>query len=145
MLEWLFSAPLPVGAAAPDFNLPDDTGAMVSLSSMRGLDVLLVFYPADNTPGCTKQLCQLRDDRVRLKTKNVQVFGINPQNAHSHAGFRTKHRLPFPLLVDSNRRVAKLYHSGGLWIRRTVYLIGKDGKVLFSRRGMPWPDEISAR
>src|SRR5580765_997109 len=118
MFAWLFTAPLPVGAAAPDFTLPDDSGKPISLASLRGLDVLLVFYPADNTPGCTKQLCQLRDDRVRLRTRNVQVFGVNPQSAHSHAGFRAKHRLPFNLLVDKGRRVAKLYNAGGLWIRR---------------------------
>ena len=144
MLGWLFSDPLMVGSDAPDFTLPDDAGHLVSLSSMRGKNVLLVFYPGDNTPGCTKQLCQLRDDWDRLRSTGVAVFGVNPQSAGSHTSFRQKQRLPFPLLVDKGQKVAELYHANGLFVKRTVYLIGPDGKIRFGRRGMPTPDQVLA-
>jgi peroxiredoxin Q/BCP len=144
MLGWLFSDPLPVGSVAPDFTVPDDTGQIVSLSSLQGKNVVLVFYPGDDTPGCTKQLCQMRDNWDRLKSKNVQVFGVNPQSASSHAGFRRKQKLPFPLLVDKGQRVAALYHANGLFVKRTVYLIGAGGKIRLGRRGAPSPDEVLA-
>jgi peroxiredoxin Q/BCP len=119
-------------------------GNPVSLDSLRGRHVLLVFYPADNTPGCTKQLCQLRDHWDLLQSENIHVFGVNPQSAASHAGFRRKQRLPFPLLVDKGRNVTRLYNAGGLLIRRTVYLIGPDGTIRFAQRGMPSPQTILA-
>jgi peroxiredoxin Q/BCP len=144
MFGWLFSDPLMVGSDAPDFTLPDDAGHLVSLSSMRGKNVLLVFYPGDNTPGCTKQLCQLRDDWDRLRSTGVEVFGVNPQSAGSHTSFRQKQRLPFPLLVDKGQKVAELYHANGLFVKRTVYLIGVNGKIRFGRRGMPAPDQVLA-
>jgi peroxiredoxin Q/BCP len=144
MFGWLFSDPLMVGSLAPDFTLPDDTGHMVSLTSLHGRNILLVFYPADNTPGCTKQLCQLRDNWDRLRSTGVAVFGINPQSADSHTNFRKKQKLPFPLLVDKGQKVAELYHANGLFVKRTVYLIGPDGKIRFGRRGMPTPDQVLA-
>ena len=144
MLAWLFSVPLLVGSIAPDFALTDDAGHQVSLASLRGKYVLLVFYPRDNTPGCTAQLCQLRDNWDRVRSKNVQVFGVNPGSADSHAGFRRKHELPFPLLVDKGQKVASLYGASGLVVKRTVYLIGKDGTILFAKRGAPSPDEVLA-
>jgi peroxiredoxin Q/BCP len=144
MLSWLFSVPLLVGSIAPDFTLMDDAGQRVSLGALRGKNVLLVFYPRDNTPGCTMQLCQLRDYYERLQAKDVLVFGVNPQGTESHADFRRKQRLPFPLLVDKGQKVAGLYHASGLVLKRTVYLIGKDGKIRFAQRGMPPPDQILA-
>ena len=144
MFGWLFSDPLMVGTVAPDFNLPDDAGHNVSLTNLRGKNVLLVFYPADNTPGCTKQLCQLRDNWDRLRSTGVAVFGINPQSADSHVSFRKKQQLPFPLLVDKGQKVAELYQANGLFVKRTVYLIGPDGKIRFGRRGMPSPDQVLA-
>ncbi len=99
MFGWFFSDPSPVGSMAPDFTVADDTGQNVSLTSLGGKNVVLVFYPGDNTPGCTKQLCQMRDNWDRLKAKNVQVYGVNPQSAGSHSGFRQKQKLPF----DSTR------------------------------------------
>jgi peroxiredoxin Q/BCP len=144
MFGWLFSDPLMVGTVAPDFTLPDDAGHHVSLTSLRGRNVLLVFYPGDNTPGCTKQLCQLRDNWERLQSTGVAVFGINPQSADSHTNFRKKQRLPFPLLVDKGQKVAELYQANGLFVKRTVYLIGPDGKIRFGRRGMPTPDQVLA-
>ena len=144
MLTWLFSVPLLVGSVAPNFTLADEAGRRVSLESLRGKSVLLVFYPRDNTPGCTAQLCQMRDNWAKLQSKKVLVFGVNPQGAESHAGFREKHKLPFPLLVDKGQKVAGLYHSSGLAPRRTVYLIGADGRILFAKRGAPPPDEVLA-
>ena len=144
MFGWLFSDPLPVGSMAPDFTVADDTGQNVSLASLRGKNVVLVFYPGDNTPGCTKQLCQMRDNWDRLKAKNVQVYGVNPQTASSHAGFRQKQKLPFPLLVDNGQGVAKMYHASGPFVKRTVYLIDVDGKIRLARRGAPSPNEVLA-
>lgn len=144
MFSWLFSVPLLVGAIAPNFTLYDEMGRQVSLDSLRGKNVLLVFYPRDNTPGCTAQLCQMRDNWEKLRSKNVLVLGVNPQDAASHAGFREKQKLPFPLLVDKGQKVAALYHANGLFPKRTVYLIGADGTIRFAKRGAPPPDEILA-
>ena len=81
MLDWLFSDPLPVGTTAPDFTLPDDQGNPVSLKSLRGKNVVLVFYPRDETPVCTRQLCEFRDRWADVQSKNTVVFGVNPQDA----------------------------------------------------------------
>lgn len=144
MFSWLFSSPLPVGAPAPDFSLPDDSGSIVTLSALRGKKVVLVFYPGDDTPGCTKQLCQFRDDWSQARAAGVEVFGVNPGSARSHVKFRQKYKFPFPLLVDESQKVAELYHANGLIVKRTVYLIGADGVIRFSRRGMPAPSEVLA-
>ena len=145
MLSWLFSKPLPVGTPAPDFSLLDDAGRTVTLSALRGKSVVLVFYPGDDTPGCTKQLCEFRDQWAAAKGCGVNVFGVNPQGAKSHAKFREKFKLPFPLLVDRGRKVAALYHANGLIVKRTVYLVGPDGVIRFARRGKPAPEEVLAR
>ena len=142
MFSWLFSDPLEVGTPAPDFSLPDDAGRTVTLSALRGKRVVLVFYPADDTPGCTKQLCEFRDDWAEARGAGVEVFGVNPGSAKSHDKFRQKFKLPFPLLVDESQKVAQLYHAHGLIVKRTVYLIGKDGVIKFAQRGMPSPDEV---
>jgi peroxiredoxin Q/BCP len=144
MLSWLFSDPLPVGSPAPEFSLLDDAGGPVTLSALRGHYVALVFYPGDDTPGCTKQLCEFRDSWEAVRARGIQVFGVNPQNARSHARFREKFHLPFPLLVDEGRKVAALYQADGLIVKRTVYLIGPDGVIRLARRGMPKPAELLA-
>jgi len=144
MLDWLFSEPLPVGTMAPDFSMADDAGRTVTLSELRGRSVVLVFYPGDDTPGCTRQLCEFRDDWEGARSRGVEIFGVNPQSARSHTRFRGKYRLPFPLLVDQGRKVARLYHAQGLIVKRTVYLIGPDGAIRFARRGMPAPAEVLA-
>ncbi len=144
MFSWLFSDPLPVGAKAPDFTLPDDSGHTVELSALRGKSVVLVFYPGDDTPGCTKQLCQLRDDWSEAVARGVEVFGVNPGSAQSHDKFRRKFGFPFPLLVDQGQKVATLYHANGIIVKRTVYRIGPDGVIRFARRGMPSPHEMLA-
>jgi thioredoxin-dependent peroxiredoxin len=144
MFAWLFSDPLSVGAVAPDFALPDELGHKVSLSALRGRNVTLVFYPGDDTPGCTKQLCQFRDQWSKVRERGVQVFGVNPQSAAKHDRFRQKYHFPFPLLVDEGQKVAALYHANGLIVKRTVYVIGPDGKIRFGKRGMPDPAEVLA-
>ncbi|HBY62630.1 MAG TPA: peroxiredoxin [Solibacterales bacterium] len=142
MLSWLFSEPLPAGAAAPDFTLPDEQGRSVALSALRGKNVILVFYPGDDTSVCTRQLCELRERWPDLASRNTVAFGVNPQGARSHARFREKYGLPFPLLVDAGQAVSRLYHANGLIVKRTVYLIGPDGAIRFSRRGKPSANEI---
>ncbi len=144
MLSWLFSDPLPAGAPAPDFALPDESGHLVALSALRGRNVVLVFYPGDDTPGCTKQLCQFRDHWSQARARGVEVFGVNPQNALKHDKFRQKYHFQFPLLVDDGQKVAALYHANGLIVKRTVYVIGPDGKIRFGKRGMPDPAEVLA-
>lgn len=145
MLSWLFSDPLPVGTDAPPFTLKDEQGNVVSLLQHRGKqNVVLIFYPADDTPGCTKQACEVRDQWSLLSGHDVAVYGMNSGSAESHRKFRAKYRLPYPLLIDEGKRVAGLYNAGGLIIRRTVYLIGKDGKIKFAQRGMPSPSEVIA-
>lgn len=142
MFSWLFSDPLQPGAQAPDFTLADESGKTWTLSSLRGNNVLLIFYPGDDTPVCTRQLCQVRDRWDRVLAKNVAVFGVNPCNSRSHASFRRNHNFPFPLLVDAGKTVADLYNAGGLIVKRTVYLIGPDGKIAFAQRGTPDIDDV---
>ncbi len=144
MFSWLFSDPLPVGTPAPDFSLADDSGRVVTLSALRGKSIVLVFYPGDDTPGCTKQLCQFRESWDAARARGVEVFGVNPQSARSHVKFRQKFHFPFPLLVDQGQKVAALYHANGLIVKRTVYRIGPDGIIRFARRGMPSPEEVLA-
>jgi peroxiredoxin Q/BCP len=87
-------------------------------------------------------LCQFRDDWKEAQARGVKVFGVNPQSARSHGEFRRKYGFPFPLLVDSAQKVGTLYHTNGLIVKRTVYLIGPDGAIRFARRGVPPPHEV---
>lgn len=140
----LFQDPLPVGSAAPPFILPDENGDVFVLNLNRNKYVVLVFYPGDDTSICTAQLCEMRDNWERLKSRHAIVLGINPAEAGSHQAFKKKHSYPFPLLVDAGKRVARLYHAGGLVVKRTVYVIGRDGKILLAKRGKPSVDEVLA-
>ncbi len=142
MLSWLWSDPLPEGSTAPDFSAVNDAGRTVTLAALRGRNVVLVFYPGDDTPGCTKQLCDFRDRWDDARARGVEVYGVNPQAAAKHTRFRDKYKFPFPLLVDKGRQIARLYHADGIIIKRTVYLIGPDGTIRFARRGMPSPAEV---
>jgi thioredoxin-dependent peroxiredoxin len=141
-LGWLFGKPLAPGTPAPPFTLPDQDGRPVSLETFRGRGVALVFYPGDDTPVCRGQLCAFRDAWDLARERGVEVLGINPQGTESHARFRARRSLPFPLLVDRGGRVASLYHAGGRLVRRTVYLVGPDGRIRFARRGTPAPLEV---
>jgi len=142
MFSWLFGKPLAIGQVAPDFTLPDQDGRPVTLSRLRGRPVILVFYPADETRVCRQQLCEFRDMDGLANEKGVLVYGVNPGSAESHSRFRMRQNLPFPLLVDVNRKVASLYRANGLMVKRTVYLIGTDGRIRFSVRGKPSAEEV---
>jgi len=144
MFSWLFSDPLTAGSPAPEFTAATDTGETVRSASLRGRNFVLVFYPGDDTPGCTKQLCQFRDNWKALTDRGVLLYGVNPAGPEKHARFRAKFHLPFPLLVDKDQKIAALYHADGLWVKRTVYLIGPDGVIRFAQRGMPSPADVLA-
>ena len=144
MFGWLPRDPLPVGTKAPDFMLPTQAGKKVKLSAVRGKNVVLVFYPGDDTMICRRQLCEFRDAWPDIRGQNLVVFGINPQSADSHRKFRKRYKFPFPLLVDADQKVAAVYNSDGGVVNRTVYLIGPDGLIRYARRGMPQPQEVLA-
>ena len=145
VFDWLLGAPLPVGTPAPEFSASDQDGNLVSLKSLRGRNVILVFYPADDTAVCTKQLCEFRDSWASVSSKNVVLFGVNPAQSGKHDQFRKKYSLPFPLLVDEGQKIAKAYQSSFSFApRRTVYLIGPDGFIRYAQRGKPAPSEVLA-
>ena len=135
---------LRVGEKAPAFSLPDQSGKTVTLDEHRGKrNVVLIFYPGDNTPGCTRQLCAIRDQFGLFADGETVVFGVNPQEAVSHRRFAGKHNFPFPLLVDREKKVVSAYGCRGiLMTKRTVYGINKEGIIVFVRRGMPSNEEI---
>jgi peroxiredoxin Q/BCP len=131
--------PLPKeGTIAPAFELTNDVGETVRLKDLRGKQVVLYFYPKDDTPGCTKEACGFRDDYSRLRRAGAVILGVSPDSARSHTSFKEKFDLPFPLLADEDKKVCKLY---GVWgkkkfmgreymgVRRTTFLIGPDGKI----------------
>lgn len=143
MLDWLFSDPLPVGSDAPDFCLVSDQGQAVRLSDYRDRqNVVLVFYPRNDTTLCTKQLCEFRESWDLSQHRDTAVFGVNPGSVESHQAFRDKFHLPYPLLADPGQQVAKLFSAKGLIVKRTVYLIGKSGKIRFASRGTPKPSQV---
>ena len=148
MFKWWFTPPLPIGTPAPDFSLPDQDGSRVTLSALRGKNVVLVFYPADNTSVCTQQLCEFRDQWAEVKARNALVFGMNGIRLRPKAAFHKKYQFPFPLLYDKGQQIAAQYQSNGLAmkfpVRRTVYLIGPDGVIRYARRGKPSPEEVLA-
>jgi peroxiredoxin Q/BCP len=130
---------LSVGDKAPAFSLRDQDGNPVTLEDFKTRkNVVLVFYPGDNTPGCTKQLCAIRDRFELFADNDTVVFGINPQDPASHKKFIIKRSLPFPLLVDGDRKVIVAYGCRGmLMTKRTVYGINKEGTIDFASRGTP--------
>lgn len=131
------------GTQAPDFSLLSDKGDTVKLSDFRGKNpVVLVFYPGDQTPGCTHQLCAIRDDYDKFREKGAVVFGVNPADMESHQKFIEKQHYQFRLLVDPGQKVAALYGAKGLMVQRTVFVINKEGKIVFAKRGMPADSEI---
>ncbi|MEA2625315.1 MAG: thioredoxin-dependent peroxiredoxin [Candidatus Binatota bacterium] len=126
------------GKAPPAFSLADASGKKVSLADFAGKDVILYFYPKDDTPGCTKEACGFRDSWKELQKLGVVVLGVSADAGESHKKFAEKYRLPFPLLSDPDRKVMEKYGAFGEKmmygkkttgvIRSTVW-IGKDGKV----------------
>lgn len=125
-------APLTEGQVAPDFTLPSASGEQVKLSSYRGKKaVVLYFYPKDNTPGCTKEAQDFRDDYERFKKAGAEVLGVSVDDVASHKSFVKKHNLPFPLLSDVGGVVARQYGVMG-WImaKRVTFVINKQGKIV---------------
>ena len=130
--------PLEVGKAAPAFSLPDAAGKKVALKDFKGKDVVLYFYPKDDTPGCTKEACGFRDAWKTLQKRGVVVIGVSPDGAESHQKFATKYQLPFILLSDPDKSMMTTYGAFGEKvmygkktqgvIRSTVW-IGADGQV----------------
>jgi peroxiredoxin Q/BCP len=127
-----------VGELAPDFELRDDTGRAHRLSGRRGQFTVVYFYPADDTPGCTKEACSFRDNDTAFKDAGVEVWGLSPQGPASKAAFRAKYGLPFTLLADEDHAVAESFGAWGeklnygkkyLGIIRSSFLVGPDGRV----------------
>lgn len=109
---------LKVGDMAPDFALVSDSGETVRLSDFRGKRVVLYFYPKDDTSGCTTQACGFRDAYPQIEERNAVVLGVSPDGVASHQKFKTKHNLPFTLLVDEDHSVAEAY---GVWGEKSMY------------------------
>jgi len=131
--------PISSGIPAPDFELLDDTNTPRKLSDYRGRNVVLYFYPADDTPGCTKEACNFRDDYSAYENADVVILGVSPDDVASHAKFKKKFQLPFPLLADEGHKVCDLY---GVWgpkksfgkeydgVIRTTFLIDGNGNIV---------------
>lgn len=126
------------GKKAPDFTLAADDGTKVKLSQLRGKPVVVYFYPKDDTPGCTREACAFRDRHSDLKKLGAVVLGISPDNAASHAKFRGKFDLNFPLLCDTDHKVAEkfgawreknMYGKVSMGVQRSTFLIDAEGKV----------------
>lgn len=123
---------LDVNDQAPDFELKDETGQPFSLRANRGQSLLLVFYPGDDTPVCTRQLCDYRDGIEAFEGLGVRVVGISKDDAASHRAFREKHGLPFTLLSDPDLEVAEAYDSKGmLGMKRSVFLVDEEGVIRY--------------
>jgi thioredoxin-dependent peroxiredoxin len=140
--------PIKIGDKAPLFSLQNQIGQKIKLADYKNKqNVLLIFYPGDNTPGCTKQLCALRDDFSEITKLDTVIFGINQGEQNSHQKFIDKYTFPFDLLIDTDRKISKKYKAlkfmfGHESIKRSVVLIDKNGKIIYLKRGMPKNDEI---
>jgi thioredoxin-dependent peroxiredoxin len=121
------------GSIAPHFCLPDQDGRARALGELlRAGPLLLYFYPADFTPGCTREACAIRDLHAGLVDIGLRIFGISPQSADSHRRFRARHDLPFDLLCDEDKAVIRLYDLDGPFgfgVRRATYLVDPDGVI----------------
>jgi peroxiredoxin Q/BCP len=130
--------PISAGIPAPEFELLDDTGKALKLSEFRGKNVILYFYPEDDTPGCTKEACNFRDDYSAYEKADVVILGVSPDSVESHVKFKQKFQLQFPLLADVGHKVCDLY---GVWgpkqfmgkeyegVLRTTFLIDAQGII----------------
>jgi peroxiredoxin Q/BCP len=127
------------GDLAPDFTLASTAGHVTLSERLRERAVLLVFYPGDDTPVCTAQLCDYRDHLEEFAELGVDVIAVNPQNLESHERFRAKHRLPFPICSDPDRSVCRAYGAVGLlgMTKRALVLIAQDGLILWRRTDLP--------
>ncbi len=130
--------PINAGIPAPEFSLKDETGTVRKLSDFRGKTVLLYFYPEDDTPGCTKEACNFRDDYSAYEKAGVVILGISPDTPESHSKFKQKYKLPFTLLADEGHVICDAY---GVWgpkkflgrsyqgVLRTSFLIDPQGNI----------------
>ncbi len=127
------------GTKAPDFVLNDTNGKEVKLSSLRGKKVVLYFYPKDDTPGCTKEACEFRDNLARVKKKGALIFGVSKDDEKSHQKFTEKFQLNFPLLADPEHKVIEKYGAWGeksmygkkfMGIIRSTFIIDEDGVIM---------------
>ena len=126
------------GDAAPDFKLKSTEGKEISLKEFRGRQVVLYFYPKDDTPGCTREACDFRDNLARVRAKGAVVFGVSHDSLDSHSRFKEKFDLPFTLLSDEDKVVSKaygvykkksLYGKEFMGIERTTFAIDKEGRI----------------
>jgi peroxiredoxin Q/BCP len=129
---------LKVGDVAPKFSVATSGGGKISLADYKGQNVILYFYPKDDTPGCTKEACAFRDQFADFKKKGAVVFGVSTDNVKSHDKFVEKFKLPFTLLADEDKKIVEAY---GVWgeksfmgrkymgTNRVTFLIGPDGKI----------------
>jgi peroxiredoxin Q/BCP len=133
------------GMPAPDFELKDATGKVWRLEDLRGRKVILYFYPADDTPGCTAEACDFRDSHDVLEKEGYVVLGVSPQDATSHRAFAQKYSLNFPLLIDSDHSVAEAYGAlrepfefGDMELRvgRSTFVIDESGLIQEARYGV---------
>lgn len=131
--------PITENQSAPEFNLPDESGIIHQLADYKGRAVILYFYPKDDTPGCTAEACNFRDDYGVYQENGIVILGVSPDSPKVHLKFKKKYNLPFTLLADENHAVAEAY---GVWgpkkfmgkaydgIYRTTFLIGPDGNII---------------
>jgi peroxiredoxin Q/BCP len=126
------------GQKAPAFSLPSSEGETVSLKQLRGKKLVLYFYPKDDTPGCTRQACAFRDVHAQMRKAGAVVYGVSPDSVDSHSRFRAKYKLPFPLLADTDKTVARKYGAFGeklmygkkvVGMIRSTFLIDAKGVV----------------
>ena len=131
--------PLNEGISAPEFTLKDESGNLRSLSEYRGSPVVLYFYPKDDTPGCTTEACNFRDDYSAFEDAGVVILGVSPDSTKSHAKFKAKYNLPFNLLADDEHRVCEIYGVWGLkkmmgkeyfGVLRTTFIIDAQGNIV---------------
>jgi thioredoxin-dependent peroxiredoxin len=138
--------PLVIGTPAPKFSLLATGDKTVSLADYKGKNLIIVFYPKDQTPGCTQQLCALRDDMVALNDLNTAVIASNPDGLDSHQRFADKQGYTFPILVDADKTMATAYQTlkpeGG--IQRTVYIVDTEGVIRYAVQGLPKNDVLMA-
>lgn len=137
---WInFLMPISAGIPAPDFELRDDTNIARKLSDYRGRNVVLYFYPADDTPGCTKEACNFRDDYSAYEQAGIVILGVSPDTVESHVKFKKKFMLPFPLLADDGHRACDLYQVWGPkkflgksyeGVLRTTFLVDGNGMIV---------------
>lgn len=130
---------LKIGDPAPAFSAPNQDGNMVSLEDFKGKKLVLYFYPKDNTPGCTAESCNLRDNYQRFQAQGFEILGVSPDSQKSHLNFIAKQSLPFSLLSDVDKKILKAYNAWGLkkmygkeyeGVLRKTFVISEDGMIL---------------